>query len=218
MTELMRRCRAVMMQAKVTPILPAEYQEVKWIGSSGTQYIDTGVKYYKHTIYLDAEITKVQTKYLIGVGVSGQMANKAFYIGIGTTTYGLQARANNISQTEAWYDASYDSQRFQMMCNDQDGNIVYNGVTYSSSQLDTNQANTTSLFLFGQNYGGSLNGGSTSKVYRCTIWDKTTGDMIADFVPCYRKSDDEIGMFDLVSETFKTNLGSGTFTKGDDVK
>lgn len=218
MTELMRRRKALMMQAKATSILPAEYQAVEWIGSSGTQYIDTGVKYYKHTIYLDAEITKEQVKYLIGVGVLGQMANKAFYIGIGTTTYGLQARANNIGETRAWHDGSYDSQRFQMLCNDGDGNVVYNGTTYSSSQLDTNEANTIPLFLFGQNFGGSLKGGSTSKCYRCTIWDKTTGDMIADFVPCYRKSDDVIGMFDLVSETFKTNLGSGTFTKGDDVK
>lgn len=216
MTELAKRRRAIMAGAG-GPILPAEYQQVKWIGSSGTQYINTNVKYYKHTIYLDAEITKALNNYLIGVGVSGQMANKAFYIGVGTSTYGIQARANNISESLTWHDESYTSQRFKMLCNDADGNILYNGNTYSSPKLDTNQANTIPLYLFGQNYGGSFQHGSTARVYRCTIWNKTTGDMVADLVPCYRKSDNVIGMFDLVSEAFRANGGTGTFTKGGDV-
>lgn len=204
-------------QAKSGPILPEEYQQVECIGSSGTQYINTGINYYKHTIYLDAQVNKAQGKYLLGVGVSGQMANKAFYIGVGTTSYGLQARANNIVEYSAWHYSAYNSERFKMTCNDANGNIVFNGVTYTSPKLDANQANTIPLFLFGQNYGGSLSNGSTSNIYRCTIWNKANGNMVADLVPCYRKSDDVIGMFDLVSETFKTNGGTGTFTKGGNV-
>lgn len=38
-----------------------------------------------------------------------------------------------------------------------------------------------------------------------------------NLVPCYRKSDGEIGMYDLVNGVFYTNSGSGTFIKGDDV-
>ena len=36
-------------------------------------------------------------------------------------------------------------------------------------------------------------------------------------IPCYRKSDGEIGMYDTVSRTFYTNAGTGSFTKGADV-
>ena len=43
------------------------------------------------------------------------------------------------------------------------------------------------------------------------------GDLVRDYVPCYRKSDSVIGLYDLVSKTFYTNQGSGTFTKGGDI-
>lgn len=38
-----------------------------------------------------------------------------------------------------------------------------------------------------------------------------------DLIPCYRKSDGVIGMYDLISNLFYTNAGSGSFTKGADV-
>ncbi len=37
------------------------------------------------------------------------------------------------------------------------------------------------------------------------------------YIPCYRKSDGEIGLYDIMSGSFKTNAGSGTFLKGADV-
>ncbi len=39
----------------------------------------------------------------------------------------------------------------------------------------------------------------------------------AEFVPCYRKSDTEIGLYDIVRRRFFTNAGSGTFRKGSNV-
>ena len=41
--------------------------------------------------------------------------------------------------------------------------------------------------------------------------------MQRDFVPVYRKSDNEIGMLDVVNNVFYTNDGAGAFTKGNDV-
>lgn len=43
------------------------------------------------------------------------------------------------------------------------------------------------------------------------------GTDVFNMVPCYRKADGEIGMYDLVSKTFFTNAGTGTFTKGAEV-
>ena len=40
---------------------------------------------------------------------------------------------------------------------------------------------------------------------------------ILNFVPCYRKSDGIVGMYDTVSKTFFTNTGTDAFTKGADV-
>lgn len=43
------------------------------------------------------------------------------------------------------------------------------------------------------------------------------GAPLLELVPCYRKSDNVIGFYDKVGNTFYTNTGSGTFTKGSDV-
>ena len=41
--------------------------------------------------------------------------------------------------------------------------------------------------------------------------------LIRDMIPCYRKADHVIGMYDLVNDVFYTNSGTGTFYKGPDV-
>ena len=46
---------------------------------------------------------------------------------------------------------------------------------------------------------------------------KRNGEEIVSLVPCYRKSDNVIGAYDTVTDTFYTNAGTGTFTKGNDV-
>ena len=43
------------------------------------------------------------------------------------------------------------------------------------------------------------------------------GDPYMNLVPCYRKADNVIGFYDTVGETFYTNSGAGTFTKGGNV-
>lgn len=43
-------------------------------------------------------------------------------------------------------------------------------------------------------------------------------EIIRDYVPCYRKSDGVIGLYDMCTGAFLTNAGTGTFTKGDDAE
>lgn len=50
------------------------------------------------------------------------------------------------------------------------------------------------------------------ELYQCSVWQ--SGNQIRDMYPCYRKSDNVIGMYDIVGKTFYTNAGSGTFYKG----
>ena len=42
-------------------------------------------------------------------------------------------------------------------------------------------------------------------------------ELMTDLIPCYRKSDNEPGMYDTVTGTFYTNSGTGSFTVGNDV-
>ena len=59
---------------------------------------------------------------------------------------------------------------------------------------------------------GSWNDNTWSRTidwYSFKIWKGDT--MIRDFVPCYRKSDNVAGMYDLLNNTFYTNNGTGSF-------
>jgi hypothetical protein len=56
---------------------------------------------------------------------------------------------------------------------------------------------------------------SSAKLYSCKIYE--SGTLVRDFVPCYRKSDTEIWVYDLVTNAFFTNQGTGTFTKWNNV-
>lgn len=43
-------------------------------------------------------------------------------------------------------------------------------------------------------------------------------EIVREYIPCYRKSDGEIGLYEKYTDQFLVNTGSGTFTKGDDVE
>jgi hypothetical protein len=75
---------------------------------------------------------------------------------------------------------------------------------------------TAELYLFAQNYNGSPRFGDERRISYFQYTDKT-GTLVCDLIPCYRKSDGVIGMYDLVRGLFLTNAGSGSFTKGANV-
>lgn len=56
---------------------------------------------------------------------------------------------------------------------------------------------------------------SWSRLGYLQFYDEDT--LMIDLIPCYRKADNVIGMYDLVNDKFYTNEGTGTFLKGKDV-
>lgn len=79
---------------------------------------------------------------------------------------------------------------------------------------------TSELYLFAQNYNGTVRFNSTAgqsrKIGRFSYYDKN-GNLICDLYPCYHKLNGTIGMYDKVRNIFLTNVGTGSFTKGADV-
>ena len=59
------------------------------------------------------------------------------------------------------------------------------------------------------------NSNTHAKMYSLKVGVKKREE--AYFIPCYRKSDSEPGMYDLVSKMFFTNAGTGEFLVGPDV-
>jgi hypothetical protein len=54
-----------------------------------------------------------------------------------------------------------------------------------------------------------------AKMFSFKIYDN--GKLVRDFVACYKKSNGEVGMFDILHKVFYGNKGSGVFSKGEEI-
>lgn len=201
--DMMAIRRRVMSQAKKS-ILPKEYQQVEYIESSHTQWIDTGI-YFEKDDSIDVVVRP--TEYALN------------YHNYDRCVFGCYA---NSLQTELgiWvrkfrFDVSFTSNTI----NDNTYHVVKSSDVWTLDNeiqgTGINRTNTThTIILFGRWYNG-IDKLSDIRVY--SYKHIRNNAVILDLIPCYRKADGEIGMYDTVSKTFYTNAGTGTFTKGADV-
>lgn len=187
--------------------LPAGYARLTSISSSGTQYIDTGYvpSSQNFRVVYDFELPSGTTSgYLFG----GMNTTHSIIASVGGVFY-VGSTGNPIPLTLS------PAVRYEMDAHAESGTftVVLNGTTeiasYSGS-LD----NSTPLFLFTHSKSGGVPEGSTwaaFTLYACQIFDN--GALVRDFVPCYRKTDAVVGLYDLVNGVFYTNQGSGEFIK-----
>ena len=71
------------------------------------------------------------------------------------------------------------------------------------------------MYLFNAN-GYETNVGFMGSCYGFKM-DDANRNPLRNFIPCYRKADGVIGMYDTVTNLFFENSGDGSFTKGPDV-
>lgn len=195
----------------ITPPIPSAYQQVEWIGGTGTQYLLINSAPLKAD-HIETEIACEfvwNDEYLIS-GYGWSTNNNRFGIGgkySGQFHYAFGGTATNVPpQMATVYDNdfhtwTYENGVFEIV--DKSDIIDVSGRTYGDD-------NRRKIQIF-KGYARVLSGKIKYFI------QKRNGEEIVNLIPCYRKSDNEIGMYDTVTQTFYTNAGSGTFTKGQDV-
>lgn len=190
--------------------LPNEYQEVEYIESSGTQYIDTGfipnqdssiemvVKFndltINETLYCSRQSTSSSSLTCFKVA-------SALRVDYATTKQTLSGFTLDATTKYVFY-----ANKNQFYIN---GELKH---TFTSATTTTPD---TWALMVARNNGASYSNYGKYKLYSCRIWDN--GTLIRNFVPCYRKSDNVVGLFDLVNNVFYTNAGTGVFLSGTEV-
>ena len=203
-----------------TPVrLPNEYQEVEYIESTGTQYIDTGVAPTNKTnIKLDIEFISGESDKWIPL--IAERTKVSDYSGF-SAMFGIWINSNTKEIALNYVDTDTAG----ITGTNGDGRHIYSN-TENKFYLDNTLIKTLStssftstinLYVFALNESivSSTNietRNCTAKLYELKIYDDNI--LIRDFVPCYRKSDNEIGLYDLVNNVFYTNAGTGVFTMG----
>lgn len=187
--------------------LPEEYQEVEYIGGTGTQYIKTNITCnYNDTVKMES------------TGNFNLGNNEAWN---GVNAY-LQHNFTSSTVT--------DGQNTALTISDEDTiTVSYNGNTHVETVTVESTGKSISRTWTDSSYGGNvmfLNLGNGTNAYSTTsvkanlkrgkIYVNDVLKMV--LIPCYRKSDSVAGMYDILGNTFYVNNGTGTFTVGPNVE
>ena len=199
--------------------IPSEYTEVEYIESTGTQYINTNIiptnttgveakitictNNNKDNVFMGCrEMSSGENRYWIDVDWTG---SKAIIFGFNNNTSTNERYSLNGSDVGKTFIISMN------YMNDRTGKI--NGITYDTSiSSKTLSSMSKPIYIFAGNRSGNAAYYYSGKLYNFKITDGT--NVIKNFVPCYRNSDNVAGLYDLVSNTFYTNQGTGNFIVG----
>nr|DAJ75853.1 MAG TPA: hypothetical protein [Caudoviricetes sp.] len=204
---------------QVTKILPEGYTQVEYIESTGTQYIDTNylfnnvdleIKFQSSSDYPTEQIL------LGGRDYAGSITESKDF------TIWLHADKNKIGIHNMKIDTKYqDCASFlepsilEYKVNNLENEIYMNNtLVYSFSGIDTNVCEK-STYLFGARTDDYLDSRTfKGKIYYLKV--SKDNEIVKYYIPC-KNSNNEIGMYDLVTNTFFGNSGTGTFVAGNEV-
>ena len=196
--------------------LPNDYQRVDWIENGGTG------RCYIHAA----------PNVSLGVGYHVSIAFE-FVNTIGGSLIGGDTDS---SYPYPIYTANFTSKK-----------IAYRGADFTIPTVSSGVRYTLDYYTYGNQFAGSLNGVSLTystatnsnnnqlclfysryggyctpcKLYEVTIRDSYNGTIIYSLIPCYRKSDNKPGLYDIVNNNFCegkfSGSNAGTYILGPDV-
>lgn len=191
--------------------LPAGYQELTHIESTGTQWIDTLYSPKTTTaIRADMAVTTTATNTEMFFGCKQSSGNNYYQFWRASSTVIQVAFGQSTISTSTDLTISLAVNRFYNFFL-KNGEIAIDDTKYDIRSAAVNC--TVSLGIFARN---NPDGVWTSPIKaRCSHFSIEDGDvLVRDFIPCRRLSDGAIGMFDLVSQSFFGNSGTGSFIAG----
>lgn len=206
--------------------LPKEYQEVEFIESTGSQYIDTGYHFEteESKIITDLMVTSnpssqtlfgseeyynsSRARYFSDI-LHGQNGGFSAYVGtgsIGNVSIGMNLK-RNIELT---------TNNDKLLTIKIDGELklsnTYSGTILTYANAYNGASNKGNIFIFSNHADASVGASQIiggMKLYSFMMYDNDI--LVRNFIPCYRKSDSKPGMYDLSNNVFYTNAGSGEF-------
>ena len=195
------------------PASVTDFQMVEYIGTTGTQYINTGISLgtgFRAVMKVKITQSLNRLQCLIGSHETAAPYYRNYLI----------VNANMAS----WNLGAYDAFNFGACALNTTYEIDVSNISGAISCKINGAAQTISgtpgsaarsdrsLYLFALNYPADLLT-CYAHLYYCKIYNPA-GELVGDFVPCYRKSDGEPGLWDKVAKQFHTNSGTGAFTVG----
>lgn len=183
-------------------------QKIKSIISSGTQYIDTGIKPTGNTkVVFDFCAYDQTTAQQALFGARPGDTNR-FTIFTGYSNSSFQADYNTYKTLAdetvnySWIDTT------RRMVLEMSNALVVNGTAVATVDK-ISFTSTCSMYLFANNVAGTPQTYGKLRLYSCQIYDN--GTLVRDYVPCLDDSG-VVCLYDLVESRYYYNAGTGSFT------
>ena len=200
------------------PLLPAGYQAVEYIANTNQQWINFEVEpeivFKAKLLAATANLTDEGLFGIDGITSAGSNGYRVEIL-MSNNHYALYARGDSAATTSQVNHTVTVNELVDMEYEQSAGSqkLTIYGITATASE-STVKRNSCGLFSY-------FNGASTRYYHKgrarhAEIYNN--GVLVRDMWACYRISDSVAGMYDLVSQTFFTNAGSGTFSVGGDLK
>lgn len=201
--------------AVVDGSITSTYQQVEYLQGGGTRYIDTNVK--------NANIDKITCVHkapsslsdiAVPIGASYNPGTNNKYIVITT----MNSSSGPSALVSSWLNSNQSQTTLAVTVL----NCPLNGTATAtinsvSGSLGTVYNIDYSFYLFKMHWSTTTTAGwnATVNIYQIALSQNSVCSHF--FIPMYRISDSVAGMYDLVTGTFLTNSGTGTFAVGGDV-
>lgn len=188
----------------IVPTIPddfADFTQLEYIETTGTQYIDTGFRPNQNTRVVADFRASAANRHVFGARTS--FPNNAFVLfWVSNASYCIQVNNSTFNggsfDTSARCTADMTASAFKI-----------NGVTKATYSVSAFQTEYNLYIASCPNSSESEN--MPGRYYSCQVYDN--GRLIRDYVPCVDASG-EAGMFDLVNSRFYRNAGTGSFIAG----
>lgn len=197
----------------IKPTIPKEYQRVEYIESTGTQYIDTG---YKLSNNSDVEL-------IISDLCINNLRGGGRFFGAWTTTtsnryafniYSGSSLAMSYGNTTSGSKYQFSAKKIKI-AGIEDKFYVDDVLIHEFDNSPFNTEYSAYIFATHVPSANDMINPDRLKIYSCKIWNNKI--LIRNFIPCYRKVDGEVGLYDTINNKFYINNGTGTFLKGADI-
>ena len=199
--------------------LPDAYQEVEYLETTTAgPYIRTNIAPGTYDGNYAIEIKELHTTlpsnaYIIASGSSKDYPRANIRIDSDGATTRFYTNSLSGGTVGLFGTISLNAYNTIYVSSDQTNNIMTLkiGDTVKTSTQEYISTGTTKWSIFSMGTGNKFVG----RICYTKFWGN--GQLVGYFIPCYRKSDNVAGMYDIVGDAFYTNQGTGSFSVGGDV-
>lgn len=198
-------------------LIPSTYQQVEYIASDGSAHFEIrDLNYPVGTVY-KVKMFQTQRDTVNNRVAVGCLTSDTKYLCIG-----YKRDANNVGGFHYWdgcwvtlTKAYTEPSTVTLTSTSSSISVVAENTTESQNKTIQTQEAVTNVIKLGMFWDNRDANALVGRIYDVEV--KNGNTTLSHFVPCYRISDNEIGMYETVSGVFYTSNTGTSFTKGGNV-